>query len=91
MHGYPQFSFWVSITLVEICFSHIFIKPRKNTFALVGNVLNYISVFLSHRNNKVVQVVVVVVVDQYCIYPCISRPFMASKEAPKLPLDLYTC
>ena len=26
----------------------------------------------------------------YRIYPCISRPFMASKEAPKIALDLYT-
>ena len=25
----------------------------------------------------------------YRIYPCISRPFMASKEAPKIALDLY--
>ena len=29
-----------SITLVEICFSRIFSKPRKNTFELVGTVLN---------------------------------------------------
>ena len=27
---------------------------------------------------------------RYRIYPCISRPFMASKEAPKNALDLYT-
>ena len=26
----------------------------------------------------------------YRIYPCISRPFIASKEAPKIALDLYT-
>ena len=37
--GYPQFSFWIWITLVKICFSRIFIKPRKNTFELVGIVL----------------------------------------------------
>ena len=36
----PQFSFWISVTLVEICFSRIFIKPRKHTFELVGTVLN---------------------------------------------------
>ena len=40
MRGYPQFSFWISITLVKICFSRIFSKPRKNTFELVGTALN---------------------------------------------------
>ena len=40
MRGYPQFSFWISITLVKICFSRIFSKSRKNTFELVGTVLN---------------------------------------------------
>ena len=39
MRGYPQFSFWISITLVEICFSRIFSKPRENTFEFVGTVL----------------------------------------------------
>ena len=39
MRGYPQFSFWISIKLVKICFSRIFSKPRKNTFELVGTVL----------------------------------------------------
>ena len=41
MCGYPQFSFWISITLVKICLSCIFSKPRKNTFELVGTVLNF--------------------------------------------------
>ena len=45
MRGDPQFSFWILITLVEICFSRIFIKPRKNTFELVGTVLKAISLF----------------------------------------------
>ena len=40
MLDYPQFSFWISITLVKICFSRIFSKPSKNTFELVGTVLN---------------------------------------------------
>ena len=40
MRGYSQFSFWISITLVNICFSHIFRKLHKNTFELVGTVLN---------------------------------------------------
>ena len=40
MRGHPQFSFWISITLVEICFSRIFSKPRKNAFELVSTVLN---------------------------------------------------
>ena len=39
MRGYPQFSFWISITLVKICFSLIFSKPRKHTFESVGTVL----------------------------------------------------
>ena len=38
MRGYPQFSFWISITLVKIYFSCTFSKPRKNTFELVGTV-----------------------------------------------------
>ena len=36
----PSFFFWISITLVKICFSRIFSKPRKNTIELVGTVLN---------------------------------------------------
>ena len=39
MRGYPQFSFWISITLVQVCFSRIFSKRRENTFELVGTVL----------------------------------------------------
>ena len=39
MRGCPQFSFWISITLVKICFSRIVSKPLKNTFELVGTVL----------------------------------------------------
>ena len=38
MRGYPQFSFWISIPL-----SRIVSKPRKNTFELVGTVLNFLS------------------------------------------------
>ena len=40
MRGNPQFSFRISIALVMICFSRIFSEPRKNTFELVGTVLN---------------------------------------------------
>ena len=39
VRGYPKFSFWISITLVKICFSRIFSKQRKNTFELVGTAL----------------------------------------------------
>ena len=46
MRGYPQFSFWISTTLVNICFSRIFSKPRKNTFELVGTVLKAECLFL---------------------------------------------
>ena len=41
MRGYPQFSFWNLIALVEICFSRISIQLRNNTFELVGIVLKY--------------------------------------------------
>ena len=34
-----QFSFWILITLVGICFYRIFNKPRKNTFELVATSL----------------------------------------------------
>ena len=40
MRGYPQFSFWISIKLVNIYFSRIFINREKNTFELVGTFLN---------------------------------------------------
>ena len=36
---FDQFSFWISITLVGICFYRIFNKPRKNTFELVARSL----------------------------------------------------
>ena len=51
MRGYPQFS---SITLVKICFSRIFSKPRKNTFELVGTALKckQISTIVLNRNGR---------------------------------------
>ena len=36
MHGYPQFSLWISIT---VYISFIIIKWGKNTFELVGTIL----------------------------------------------------
>ena len=39
MVGYPQFAFWISITLLKIYFSCIFISWEKNNFDLVGTVL----------------------------------------------------
>ena len=39
MRDYPQFFFWISITLVKICFCRKVSKLRKNTFELVGTVL----------------------------------------------------
>ena len=39
---YPQFSCWISITLVKIYLSCIIINRGKNTFELVGTVLNTI-------------------------------------------------
>ena len=40
----PNF-FWISITLVEICFSRTFSKPRKYTFELVATVLTQKTAF----------------------------------------------
>ena len=40
MRGYPQLSFWISMTLVKIYISCIIINRGKNTFELVGTVLN---------------------------------------------------
>ena len=40
MCGYPLFSFWISVTLVKIYVSCIIINRGKNTFELVGTVLN---------------------------------------------------
>ena len=40
MRGYPQFSFWISITLVKIYISCIIITRGKNVFELIGTVLN---------------------------------------------------
>ena len=40
MRGYPQFSFWISIALVKIYISGIIINRGKDTFELVGTVLN---------------------------------------------------
>ena len=36
---YPQFSFWISITLEKIYLSCIIINRGKNTFELIGTVL----------------------------------------------------
>ena len=40
MRDYPQFSFWISIALVKIYISCKIISRGKNTFELVGTVLN---------------------------------------------------
>ena len=45
MAGYPQFPFWILITLVKICFSRAFSKLRKNTSELVGTVLKWTLIF----------------------------------------------
>ena len=43
MRGYPQFSFWISVSLAKICFPRFVInKTHKNTSLIVGVVLNYI-------------------------------------------------
>ena len=39
MRGYPQFSFWISITLVKIYISCTIVNWGQNTFELVGTVL----------------------------------------------------
>ena len=40
MRGYPQFSFWISITLVKIYIPCVIINQGKNTIELVGTILN---------------------------------------------------
>ena len=47
---------------------------------IIGCLENLVS--NTHIKNLVIKV-------KYHIYQCISRPFMASKEAPKITLDLY--
>ena len=47
MRGYPQFSFWISITLVKIYIPCLIINRGKNTIELVGTVLNLLEVNLS--------------------------------------------
>ena len=42
MHGYPQFSCWISVTLVKVYLSCIIISRGKHTFELVGTVLKLI-------------------------------------------------
>ena len=46
MRGYPQFSFWISIALAEICFPRIVKNSTKNTSLLVSTVLNCLYPFL---------------------------------------------
>ena len=44
MRGYPQFSFWISITLIKIYISCVIISRVNNTFELVGTVLKNTSI-----------------------------------------------
>ena len=46
MRGYPQFSFWISITLVKIYICCIIINRGKNTFEQVGTVFNVTRLFI---------------------------------------------
>ena len=39
MRGYPQFSFWISLTLVKIYIFRIIVNWGKHTFELVGTIL----------------------------------------------------
>ena len=50
MRGYPQFSFWISITLVKIYISCIITHRGKNTFELVGTVLKCLVLSLECSN-----------------------------------------
>ena len=40
MRGYTEFSFWILIALVKIYIPCIIINRGKNTFELVGTILN---------------------------------------------------
>ena len=57
MRGYPQFSLWISITLVKIYISFIIINQGKNTFELVGTVLKLIFVLLCYFFEEVATIV----------------------------------
>ena len=61
-----------------ICF-HFMCLDFPNYYYIASK-LSWLSSKLSHHPHHRI----------YRIYPCISRPFMASKEAPKIVLDLYT-
>ena len=53
MRGYPQFSFWISITLVKIYIPCVIINGGKNTIELVGTVLNkYIYIYIKRNTKK---------------------------------------
>ena len=58
MRGYPQFSFWISITLVKIYFSCIIEKRGKDTFELVGTVLNVINFILDRLHNIIIIIII---------------------------------
>ena len=53
MRGYPQFSFWISITFVRFDFPHIH-KPRKNNFELIGTVLKQLRQNLKTKRKNIV-------------------------------------
>ena len=52
MRGYPQFSFWISITLVKIYISCVIINRGKNTIELVGTVLNMLVNLITPEADK---------------------------------------
>ena len=55
MRGYPQFSFWISITLVKIYIPCVIINRGKNTIELVGTVLRRIDKEQSLENSPNLQ------------------------------------
>ena len=57
MRGYPQFSFWISITLVKINISCVIINRGKNTIELVGTILNRREILKYTQSFVVVSVV----------------------------------
>ena len=52
MRGYPQFSFWISITLVKIYIPCVIINRGKNTIELVGTVLKPLNFFVQKYHFK---------------------------------------
>ena len=70
MRGYPQFSFWISITLVKIYISCIIVNRGKNTLKFVGTVLKVSSIqasFRRFRHTYIISSYIQIIISSYII------------------------